>query len=289
MNESELGRIYSDGEIIFREGDVGEALYVIQSGKINITKKATSGELVIATLRSGEIFGEMALFDRLPRSATARASGDARILTIDKKKLFSTISRDPTLVFKLLESMSQRTRRLDEELMKLKKSNTDILLFFIDVDEACNLILEEARNIVSADNGSIMLFDDEAKSLAIKAAFGTEWDPKIRFAVGEGIAGDVLSTGKAELINNVSIDSRFKSGAAHIKSMLCVPLKWKSDNFGVINMSKSSEKLFALDDLKLLHSIAIYASVVIENAKNFSKLKNVTDQILRHATLLDMW
>ena len=289
MNESELGRIYSDGEIIFREGDVGEALYVIQSGKINITKKATSGELVIATLRSGEIFGEMALFDRLPRSATARASGDARILTIDKKKLFSTISRDPTLVFKLLESMSQRTRRLDEELMKLKKSNTDILLFFIDVDEACNLILEEARNIVSADNGSIMLFDAEAKSLAIKAAFGTEWDPKIRFAVGEGIAGDVLSTGKAELINNVSIDSRFKSGAAHIKSMLCVPLKWKSDNFGVINMSKSSEKLFALDDLKLLHSIAIYASVVIENAKNFSKLKNVTDQILRHATLLDMW
>lgn len=289
MNESELGRIYSDGEIIFREGDVGDAMYVIQSGKINITKKAASGEFVIATLQSGEIFGDMALFDKLPRSATARASGNAKILTIDKKKLFSTISRDPTLVFKLLESMSQRIRKLDQELMTLKKSNIDIMHFFIDVDEACNLILEEARNIVSADNGSIMLFDEEGKSLAIKAAFGTEWNPKMRFAVGEGIAGDVLSTGKAELINNVSIDSRFKSGAAHIKSMLCVPLKWKSNNFGVINMSKSSEKLFTLDDLKLLHSVAIYASVAIENAQNFSKFKSVTDKILRHATLLDMW
>ena len=289
MNESELGRIYSDGEIIFREGDVGDALYVIQSGKINITKKAASGELVIATLQSGEIFGDMALFDKLPRSATARASGNAKILTIDKKKLFSTISRDPTLVFKLLESMSQRIRKLDQELMTLKKSNIDIMHFFIDVDEACNLILEEARNNVPADNGSIMLFDEEGKSLAIKAAFGTEWNPKMRFAVGEGIAGDVLSTGKAELINNVSIDSRFKSGAAHIKSMLCVPLKWKSNNFGVINMSKSSEKLFTLDDLKLLHSVAIYASVAIENAQNFSKFKSVTDKILRHATLLDMW
>jgi len=231
----------------------------------------------------------MALFDKLPRSATARASGNARILTIDKKKLFSSIGRDPTLVFKLLESMSQRIRKLDDELMKLKKSNIDVLHFFIDVDETCNLIMEEARNIVSADNGSIMLLDEEGKTLAIKAAFGTEWDPKTKFAIGEGIAGDVLSTGRAELINNVSIDSRFKRGAAHIKSMLCVPLKWKSNIFGVINVSRGSETLFTLDDLKLLHSVAIYSSAAIENAQNFSKLKNVTDNILRHATLLDMW
>jgi putative methionine-R-sulfoxide reductase with GAF domain len=289
MSEGELGRIYSDGDIIFKEGDIGEAMYVIQSGKINITKKATSGDLVIATLQSGEIFGEMALFDRLPRSATARASGNARILTIDKKKLFSTISRDPTLVFKLLESMSQRIRKLDEELMKLRKSKIDILHVFIDVDETSNLILEEARNIIPAENGSIMLLDDEEKLLSIKAAFGTEWDPKIRLAVGEGIAGDVVKTGKAELINNVSFDPRFKSGESHIKSMLCVPLRWKNNIFGVINMSTSSEKLFALDDLKLLHSVAIHASIAIENSKNFSKIKNVTDEILRHATLLDMW
>jgi len=288
MSEGELGKVYSDGEIIFKEGDIGEAMYVIQSGEINITKKATSGDLVIATLQSGEIFGEMALFDRLPRSATARASGNARILTIDKKKLFSTISRDPTLVFKLLESMSQRIRKIDEELMKLRKSKIDILHIFIDVDETCNLILEEARNIIPADSGSIMLLDDEEKSLAIKSAFGTEWDPKTRLAVGEGIAGDVVKTGKAELLNNVSFDPRFKSGESHIKSMLCVPLKWKGNIFGVINMSTSSEKLFTLDDLKLLHSVAIHSSIAIENAKNFSKLKNVADEVLRHATLLDM-
>jgi len=268
MRDSELGRLYSDGEIIFKEGDVGDALYMIQSGKITITKKAASGELVIATLQSGEIFGEMALFDRLPRSATARASGNARILKMEKKRFFSAIGRDPTLVFKLLESMSQRTRKLDEELMRLKKSNVDISHFFVDVDETCALILERARDIVSADSGSIMLFDEEAKSLAIRAAFGTEWDPKMRFGAGEGIAGDVLNTGRAELINNVSTDSRFKSGTASIKSILCVPLVGKSNNLGVINMSKSSENLFTLDDLDSLRSVAIYASVAIENAKN---------------------
>jgi len=288
MNEGELGKVYSDGEIIFKEGDVGEGMYVIQSGKINITKKATSGELVIATLQSGEIFGEMALFDRLPRSATARASGNARILSIDKKKLFSTISRDPTLVFKLLESMSQRIRKLDEEFMKLKKSNIDILHVFIDVDETCNLILEEAKKMIPADNGSVMLLDDKDKTLSIMAAFGSESDNKIRLTEGEGVAGDVLRTGKAELINNVSLDSRFKPMGIHITSMLCVPLKLKNYNFGVINMTNSSEKYFTIDDLKLLHSIAIHASIAIENAKNFSKLKNATDEVLMHATLLDM-
>jgi CRP-like cAMP-binding protein len=289
MKEGELGRVYSDGEIIFKEGDIGEAMYVIQAGTIHIMKKAASGEVIIATLKSGEIFGEMALFDRLPRSASAKASGEARVLSIDKKKLFSSINRDPTLVFKLLDSMSQRIRKIDEELMKLKKSNLDILQTLIDVDETCNFILEEIKHLIPADNGSIMLSGEKESLLFIKAAFGTEYNPKVRLGAGEGIAGDVLRTGKAELINDAPEDPRFKSGASHIRSLLCVPLKWESHILGVINMSRSSEKLFTLDDLKLLHSVAVHASIAIENAKNYSRIKIITDEVLRHATLLDMW
>jgi CRP-like cAMP-binding protein len=289
MKEGELGRVYSDGEIIFKEGDIGGSMYVIQDGTIHIIKKAASGEVIIATLKSGEVFGEMALFDRLPRSASARASGEARVLSIDKKKLFPSINRDPTLVFKLLDSMSQRIRKIDEELMKLKKSNLDILQTLIDVDETCNFILEEIKHLIPADNGSIMLLAEKESSLFIKAAFGTEYNPKVRLGAGEGIAGDVLRTGKAELINDAPKDPRFKSGAAHIRSLLCVPLKWESHILGVINMSRSSEKLFTLDDLKLLHSVAVHASIAIENAKNYSRIKFITDEVLRHATLLDMW
>jgi len=116
MKDSELGKAFSDGDVIFREGEKGEMMYVIQAGNVKITKNTKSGEVTLATLTSGDIFGEMALFDRMPRSATAVASGDARILSIDKKKLFTTISRDPTMVFKVLETMSQRIRILDEEL-----------------------------------------------------------------------------------------------------------------------------------------------------------------------------
>ena len=288
MKDGELGRDYAEGEIIFKEGDEGDRMYVIQSGRVQITKKTSSGEITIATLGKGEIFGEMALFDRLPRSATAAALDEARILSIDKKKLFQTIDRDPTLVLKTLESMSRRIRRLDEEFTKLRKSKLDILQIFVNVDETCSFILEEAKNFIKADNGSIMLYSDEGKALFIKAAFGTEWNPKTKLNTGEGIAGDVLKTGKAELINNVSMDPRYKKGSADINSVLCVPIRGRNRHLGVINMSRISENLFVIEDLKLLRFIAIYASVAIENAMNFSRLRNVTDEVLRHATMLDM-
>ena len=289
MREDELGRVYSEGEIIFQEGDEGDRMYVVQAGKVKITKKHDTGELTIATLGTGEIFGEMAMFDRMPRSAAAVAMGEARILGIDKKKLFQSIDRDPTLVFKLIESMSRRIRSLDEEFTKLKKSKMELLQVFVNIDRTCSFVLEEAKNSVISDNGSIMLYDEREKNLVIKAAFGTVWEPRTSLGRGEGIAGDVLSTGKAELINNVSMDERFKTGSADIMSMLCVPLKGKSSPFGVINMSRSTGKLFTVEDLKLLRTVSIYASLAIENAINFTRLHDVTDEFLRHATLLDIW
>ncbi len=286
MKEGELGRVYATGEIIFNEGSTGEVMYVIQSGKVKITKKTESGDVTIATLGEGEIFGEMAVFDRLPRSATAVALGDARVLSVDKHKLFTTINRDPTLVFKMVESMSQRIRRLDEELTKLKKEHTEISRLCVDVDETAMLILKEAKNIIPADNGSLMLLDDGEKSLVIAAAFGEEVDPKVILSVGKGIAGDVLRTGTAELVNDVSLDSRFIPGVSHITSMLCAPLRCRNYNLGVINMSNRSDKPFTIDDLKMLDALALYASIAVQNAQNFSHLRDTTSEVLRHATML---
>ena len=163
------------------------------------------------------------------------------------------------------------------------------LQILADVDETCKFIVKESKHFISAENGSIMLINGEDRKLFVKAAFGTEWKPKMRLSPGEGIAGDVIETGKSELINDVSMDPRYKSGAAQIKSVLCVPLKGKNSNFGVINMSRASKELFTLEDLKLLRSIAIYASIAVENAMNFAKLNHVADEILSHAATLEMW
>ncbi len=288
MNVGELGKLYSDKEVIFSEGDKGDMMYVIQSGKVKITKKTALKEMVIAEIGSGEIFGEMALFDRLPRSATAAASGEARVLSIDKKKLFASISRDPTLVFKLLESMSRRIRTLNDNIAGLKKQEARTMKLCLSMDETCRMILDEASNLVQAERGSVMLLDEQGKLLRIKVAFGKEADDKLKLCVGEGIAGDVMKSGKAELINNVRQDTRFVSGKMEISSMLCVPLRSRERTLGVINMSNGSARLFTLDDLKMLRSLAVYASIAIQNAWNLCTLKEATSEVLKHATLLDM-
>jgi CRP/FNR family cyclic AMP-dependent transcriptional regulator len=285
MKEGELGKSYHDGEVIFKEGDAGEVMYVIQAGKVKIKRDGPSGEVMLGVLESGEIFGEMALFDRLPRSATAVASGDARILSVDKRKLFPTISKDPTLLFKILETMSQRIRKLDDEIAKLKKHRSDLAIVCANIEQTCRTILEEAHSVIPADSGSVMLVDEGEQYLSIKAAFGLESDAKMKMKVGEGIAGHVLKAGMAELIDNAPADSRFVPGKTKITSMLCVPIGCEGRNFGVITMSNASQRLFTADDLKLLRTLAVYASIAIQNEQNFFNLKNATDDLLRHATL----
>ena len=123
MKESELGRTYKDGEIICREGDQANSMYVIRSGKVDIIKRSSDGEVKLTTLKNGDIFGEMSLFDHMPRSATVKAVGETVILSIDKKGFFSKISNDPSLTFNILEGMSKRIRSLNDELAKYKKDN----------------------------------------------------------------------------------------------------------------------------------------------------------------------
>ena len=84
------------------------------------------------------------------------------------------------------------------------------------------------------------------------------------------------------------MDPRLVAGGVQIKSMLCAPLRHKQLNFGVVNLSNTSDRLFSIEDLRTLNSLANYASIAILNAKNVAQLNNTTDDILRHATILNM-
>ncbi len=290
MREGELGRLYSNGEIIFREGEKGEVMYVIQSGRVKISKNSSSGDITMATLQSGEIFGEMALFDKLPRSASATAEGDTRILSIDKKKLFSTIWKDPTVVLKVIETMSGTIRRLSKDFTELKKKKQNMLCGTMDLDETCSFILEEAReNVLAAENGSIMLVEDQKDQLYIRAAFGEQAQEKLDLAVGEGVAGDVIGTGRAELVNDVLTDPRYKVGSLEIGSLMCVPFKYQGNCFGVLNLSSRKGNRFTLDNLKLLNSFSRYAAIALKNVLCMSDLKHATDAVLSHASILDVY
>ena len=120
MAEGALGKEYDDGEIICRQGERGECMYVVQSGRAQVLREETSGETPIGELAAGDIFGEMAIFDKQPRSATVRAQGTARVLTLDRRAFLRRVHEDPSLAFEILKKMSQRIRTLDDEVLRLR-------------------------------------------------------------------------------------------------------------------------------------------------------------------------
>ena len=119
MKAAPLGKIYKNGEIIVRQGDEGNCMYVIQTGKVEVIKEEQCKKISLGFLGVGEFFGEMALFEKEHRSATVLAQGQARILTIDKRTLLRRIQEDPTLAFHLLEKLSQRIRELNAKLISV--------------------------------------------------------------------------------------------------------------------------------------------------------------------------
>lgn len=113
MQNRDLGRRFADGEVVVRQGDTGDCMFTVQEGELEVvTRHEGGGEVRIGVMRKGDVFGEMAIFENEVRSATVRALGEARVLTIDKKTFLRRVQEDPSLAFNLVRMLSQRIRRL---------------------------------------------------------------------------------------------------------------------------------------------------------------------------------
>lgn len=115
-----LGKVYQDGEVIIRQGEVGDCMYVIQDGQVEVMMEKDGEEVRLAVQDEGDFFGEMAIFENEVRMATVRAVGQARVLTVDKKSFLHRIHEDPSLAYRLVQTMSHRIRELDEEVVRLR-------------------------------------------------------------------------------------------------------------------------------------------------------------------------
>jgi CRP-like cAMP-binding protein len=125
MESGALGKIYEDGEIIIRQGEECDCMYVIQEGEVDILADVDGEETHIAVRQAGEFIGEMSIFDSDRRSATVRARGPARLLTIDKRNFISRIHQDPSIAFRLVEIMSHRIRDLTAKLADAQAQGTN--------------------------------------------------------------------------------------------------------------------------------------------------------------------
>ena len=122
MSLDNLGKVYADGECVVREGDEGSTMFVVLSGRLQVLGNRDGSEVPLAVLESGDIFGEMALFEKARRSSTVRAQGEARVMTLDKRTLLRRIKEDPLVALNLIEMLCHRIRHLNGEYATLRSS-----------------------------------------------------------------------------------------------------------------------------------------------------------------------
>jgi len=125
MTAGALGKVYADGEVLIRQGEVGDAMFVIQSGEAEILVENDGVETRLRVAGEGEILGEMAVFERQVRSATVRAIGEMRALTLDKRNFLRQIAEDPSIAFRIVESMSGRIRELSDRIALLERQHSE--------------------------------------------------------------------------------------------------------------------------------------------------------------------
>ena len=104
---------YVQGEVIVREGEPGDELYLLVEGTVEVRRRTGEGEVRLDTLGAGAYFGEMAVLDGSPRSATVVATSDVRALVLDGVRLRELVLEMPELAFDLLRVLAERVRRAE--------------------------------------------------------------------------------------------------------------------------------------------------------------------------------
>ena len=104
-----------EGEYLFKEGDLGTEMYIIQDGQVEIVKSLDGQPKRVAVLEKGDFFGEMSVLEDLPRTASARALKACRLLQINSSTFDQMLRSNPEIAVRMMRKLSRRLRRIDEE------------------------------------------------------------------------------------------------------------------------------------------------------------------------------
>ncbi len=135
------------GEVIFKDGDPGDEMYLIKSGKIRISKPAGEVEKTLAVLKEGDFFGEMSVIDGSPRSATATAIEPAELVIFDREVFMNQVRENPLIEY-VLHTLIRRLRETDEQIKYLLIKNEEKRLLA--------MLLTKAREGTQADKGILV-------------------------------------------------------------------------------------------------------------------------------------
>jgi CRP-like cAMP-binding protein len=268
---------FSPGERIFSEGDKGTELFVLEKGSIEIRKliDIKSGrEKVLATLREGNFFGEMALYSGEDRSATAYAIDDIVCFVINADDYHTLISNRPDLLSSISRSiiitLGERLRNTSRELVvlyetgKLAGSNKD-------ADKLCDGLIAHLKESLKAEVALIAIYIPYANKIEVKSALGFRPEIKrLEINSGKGILGKAFSS------HDTIIEDKFNDDDLElktlilpeydIKSLMAVPLISEKKEIGVLFLADTTPDFYKDKDINLMMGVSRQVATAIENA-----------------------
>ncbi len=158
-----FGREFPVGTVVFNEGEVGNEMYVIQTGKVDITKRMRDVEKVLVTLGAGAFFGEMAIINDKPRSASAVVVEEARLLVIGPKTFDAMIRGNSEIAVRMIKILAQRLQEADNQIenLMIKDANSRVVHFLTH-------LASKGKKVASG-----ILVEVAASDLAIKIGLKT--------------------------------------------------------------------------------------------------------------------
>jgi CRP/FNR family cyclic AMP-dependent transcriptional regulator len=134
---------------LFRKGDKGDAMYLIESGRVRISiRDAEEQEVVLAELAQGDFFGEMSIIDGRQRSADAQVIDDARLAILSREAFLTFVRSNPDVALEMLSALTDRLRRTDELLRSRVSRNVN------EEQEARLTVADRAADLIAEFGGS---------------------------------------------------------------------------------------------------------------------------------------
>jgi len=226
--------------------------------------------------------GAVAVEDTAGASLLGTANGGERFAVVHDGKELGWVSgpQGAEAVADLLRFLADKEserKALGSEVLHLYRevnliySFSEKLAALLDLERVAQLTLQEARHLIVATDGAILLLDDETGALTAAAAFGDELPGLSGFKRGTGIAGTVAATGVGEIVNDVMGDPRRINAVVDVRSLVCAPLKVGEQVIGVMMLASTLPMAYEARELKLLNTLALQTATAIENARLFER------------------
>jgi CRP-like cAMP-binding protein len=123
-----FGQVVEAGRVIFKEGDPGDTMYILQKGRVKITKRVADVEKILMVLGKGDFFGEMALIRQTTRTATASAIDTCELLCFNRTGFLNMISKNTNIAMNIIETLCLRLEKADNQIRDLAKRDIKSLV-----------------------------------------------------------------------------------------------------------------------------------------------------------------